>query len=639
MRYLLAIILLLCPVALSAATINAASGSWADCSNAVYTAVAGDTVVVPAGTNHWTNQLQILKGITFQGAGVVMDGLNTDSLPYITTNTVETRIIDDVAARGSVIWCVTTNYSHPIRVTGFRFEGDGLSASQGFVSLCSGTGSLSNGPAARLDTCVMANSANRMMSFYGYCCMVMDHCVSLNQTGGGIGFFGSNPSSATTIYGDASWANDVQWGTTNSAPYVETCYQSNVVARAFCDGFSGARAVVRYCKLINAELENHEGGSRTRASRSFEFYKNELDFTSSTVTPVYLRGGTGVIFSNTIGGAGGGWVTPENPLIIAVNYRTTDAFTPFGQANGTNNWDTNYVGAFDTGTYTGTNGSIYLLDTNKDWSATNWAKYSVVNLTSGRSGAVLSNTKTNITFITPAFVANYLIYWTNGDAYAIYKVKQALDQVGIGAGDLMQGGSISSGTNPVNVATGTVSYTRNAFDPVYFWGNSGMTESMYSGYPGIYDGLNFTNVARPGYTPLVYPYPNLGWTDSTNLALSANPSPSTNGVSVTFAATFQTNYVTATDATGTVTFWTNSPAGGTAFGTGSLSSGVATYSSSALPVGTWSIVATWPGSGGYLAITSGVLSQVVYSPATPPDPGGVAAVITGAIMTNVRVAP
>src|ERR1700744_4330974 len=51
-----------------AATINAASGSFADVNAAVLKASQGDTVLIPPGTNTWTATLTI-SGITLQGSG------------------------------------------------------------------------------------------------------------------------------------------------------------------------------------------------------------------------------------------------------------------------------------------------------------------------------------------------------------------------------------------------------------------------------------------------------------------------------------------------------------------------------------------------------------------------------------------
>lgn len=63
-------LLLFSPLASArAATNTAASPSFIDVSNAVHSATAGDTILIPAGTVTWTNTLTITKGLTLIGAG------------------------------------------------------------------------------------------------------------------------------------------------------------------------------------------------------------------------------------------------------------------------------------------------------------------------------------------------------------------------------------------------------------------------------------------------------------------------------------------------------------------------------------------------------------------------------------------
>jgi hypothetical protein len=87
---------------------------------------------------------------------------------------------------------------------------------------------------------------------------------------------------------------------------------------------------------------------------------------------------------------------------------------------------------------------------------------------------------------------------------------------------------------------------------------------------------------------------------TTSLASSANPS--VYGQSVTFTAT-----VSPSAATGTVTF----KDGSNTIGTGSLSSGVATYTTSTLAIGSHSITAAYGGDSNDNTSTSSPLNQTV----------------------------
>jgi hypothetical protein len=90
---------------------------------------------------------------------------------------------------------------------------------------------------------------------------------------------------------------------------------------------------------------------------------------------------------------------------------------------------------------------------------------------------------------------------------------------------------------------------------------------------------------------------------STTLLSSANPSAF--GQAVIFTATIKP--ATTGTPTGTVTF----KDGATVLGTGTLSSGKATFTTSSLALGTHSITAVYGGSATYLASTSPTLTQTV----------------------------
>ena len=98
---------------------------------------------------------------------------------------------------------------------------------------------------------------------------------------------------------------------------------------------------------------------------------------------------------------------------------------------------------------------------------------------------------------------------------------------------------------------------------------------------------------------------------NTTTTLTAAPNPSAYGQSVTFTATVKPQSGTGTP-TGTVTFKN----GTTTLGTGTLSGGVAHYSTTKLAVGTHSITAVYGGSTAFAGSTSSALSQVVDQAST-----------------------
>lgn len=97
----------------------------------------------------------------------------------------------------------------------------------------------------------------------------------------------------------------------------------------------------------------------------------------------------------------------------------------------------------------------------------------------------------------------------------------------------------------------------------------------------------------------------------TNTAVSSSANPAPFGQSVTFTATL-TVVSGSGSATGTVSFFD----GATLIGTSAVSGGQATFSTSALSVGTHPIIASYNGDTNFTASTSSVLSQVINKGST-----------------------
>jgi hypothetical protein len=94
---------------------------------------------------------------------------------------------------------------------------------------------------------------------------------------------------------------------------------------------------------------------------------------------------------------------------------------------------------------------------------------------------------------------------------------------------------------------------------------------------------------------------------STTLTLTSAPNPSTFGQSVTFTAT-----VAPVAASGTVTF----TEGASVLGTGTVASGVVTFSTSSLSPGSHLISATYGGNGNYSGSSSNMITQVINQAST-----------------------
>ncbi|MEI6194509.1 MAG: Ig-like domain-containing protein [Verrucomicrobiota bacterium] len=113
---------------------------------------------------------------------------------------------------------------------------------------------------------------------------------------------------------------------------------------------------------------------------------------------------------------------------------------------------------------------------------------------------------------------------------------------------------------------------------------------------------------RNSSSPVVFDNLNVQVHSSTTTTLASSLNPSTNGNSVTFTTTVKTNGVTAPAATGSVVFYDSATP---LYTNSSIVSGVATYATTSLIVGSHPITASYQGDSLYGASVSTPVTQVV----------------------------
>jgi hypothetical protein len=309
-----------------ARVISASDCSQQEVQRAIDAASDGDTVLVPAGSSVWTtsqeNRPAVVisakgreKHITLQGAGigktVITDATGSECFQVV-IKASEAGIYGGVREKA-------------FRITGFTFKGKGGNA------VISTTGYTR----WRIDHCRFENSGRSLwVSGTG----LIDHCT-FDKKGNGQSIFVSHVDFAGKDHGDGSWSNPLSLGTERAA-YIEDCtfrYYADK-PNAALDGCHGARIVFRHNTLVNGHIAVHgtESSGRGRSIRSYEIYNNTfaLETRREHFTAIFLRGGTGVIFDNTLTGG-------YKALALATNYRSRGYYPPWGKCDGSSKWDGN----------------------------------------------------------------------------------------------------------------------------------------------------------------------------------------------------------------------------------------------------------------------------------------------------------
>jgi hypothetical protein len=267
----------------SGATITSADCTAANVQAAINSAANGDTVVIPAGTATWTNQVIVSKGITIQGAGIgqtiLTDGTNNPYMGRLWLN-----------GFGNNFVCV-----HDMTLAA-----DTNSANNnGWIDLGKSTQTNASFHIYNVD---FTNIWRRGAQTWGDIGGCIDHCTfesALNIAGNATG---------VSFNGDScnSWQRPLAYGTTNGVVYVENCIfnwaTNNLGANGMNDGYDGCRYVIRYCVSSNTWTGGHgldSGG--LQSPLSFEFYHNVMygSLAAHLANMGQWRGGTGVIWSNT----------------------------------------------------------------------------------------------------------------------------------------------------------------------------------------------------------------------------------------------------------------------------------------------------------------------------------------------------
>jgi len=323
---IMTILIVLLSVSISgAATIYVADYGDGTCRNdaspndnveqAIAAASINDTITVPAGNCNWTNSVSIPsdKKITLQGAGI---GNTVISLGAITAVNISTS--------GS-------------RVTGFEFN---FSDSSGIGVSASGTG-------WRIDHCEVdfrtaggkgtgIEATNRNLYYPTWeLSGLVDNCVFYDARNLASGSAVSGVSDPTKSW--AIWSAPTDIGGVSAVYFEDNTFFMEQFGNLM-DGNYGGVYVYRFNTVSKGAysgsvVEAHSLQCTCRGFKKWEIYGNTI-YGEDCWTPFFLRGGTGVIFNNTVTG------TWNNKHITMDNVRSHTDRGP-GLCDGTCDWDGN----------------------------------------------------------------------------------------------------------------------------------------------------------------------------------------------------------------------------------------------------------------------------------------------------------
>jgi hypothetical protein len=498
MAFVLLAVLLFLAAPTEASIISAASGSFPDVSNAVASAPAGSTVLIPPGTNIWTQTLNLNNGISIKGSG-----------------TNQTVIVDEVsrANNGGQLFILNGNPTYLTELSNLQLRGGVTNTNPNYFGtvICNGTTNTS----WRVDHVLFNGLYAKNICTFGNAFSVVDHSTFVMRAIA----IEDNGYVSGDQFGDQSYALPPTFGLGSSnCLYIEDNFFTNItgVPAGVSDGESGARVVFRHNTVWNDYFANHgtETGARSRSERSFEIYDNTFNYSPSAPNYPYwtianIRGGSGVIFSNTVNG--------YTSIVGLRNFRSTDAYcgqwSPFCGASGTDPWDSNSPTLYLSGTSSAPNGSSYLQVSGANWTNNQWVGYTLTNASSGYFSPVNSNSANTMYFLTDGLIQSHPpMTFNTGDHFKLYFVYATLDQPGRGSGDFVRDNGQDSNGNliTINTATGMPSWPREVLEPFYCWSNNlnGAVGEVASSYPGIQAGRDFYNdTPKPGYLQFTYPHP------------------------------------------------------------------------------------------------------------------------------------
>lgn len=272
--------------------IDAADCSHQEVQAAVDLAADGDRINVPAGNCAWNEPLSITdKSLVVKGAGVGM-----------------TNIVDDTGSDwGEPLFWIASQ-GRAVRISGFSFSDMDTPDPVGIVMIWA------NDVSFRFDNLEFHDIRNRAFYISGSRTYgVIDRCTVIltsDVTFQGVWLEEKDP--------DESWTRGMSFGTGKAVVIEDSVFDFSYSGDAVTDCEDGGRYVFRHNEVRNGKVGNHGLDSVMRSCLQMEIYDNIFDADYGPGVywgAVGSRGGTAVVFNNTITGTYG------YPIAVT-NYRS-----------------------------------------------------------------------------------------------------------------------------------------------------------------------------------------------------------------------------------------------------------------------------------------------------------------------------
>jgi hypothetical protein len=310
----LLVLLVLLATSAQAATNTAASTSRTDVQAAIDASSNGDTVMIPSGSATWTGIVEILdKSLHLKGSGQGQTIITANGLGSPTAG-----------CDGLICAMIPTNKF--VRVSEMTIVGDASdSASISLLLRNNGAFAWVNNVGTpgffHVWNVTFTNISTRAIKFVNNVEGLVDHCTFYGLSGGNPTMFSPD---GTEDHSSNRWSTAATTlrGTTNQI-VIESCNVSmSSQANGVIDSYSGQAYTFRFNNVTNGNIGNHgtDSSGANRSTLSVEAYGNTIYLTNSISSAFEFRGGTQLVFSNTITLLSGGSSSIGAGVSLA-NYR------------------------------------------------------------------------------------------------------------------------------------------------------------------------------------------------------------------------------------------------------------------------------------------------------------------------------